>query len=123
MLVALLALFVALGGPAQARHLIDGKDIRSGTVASAQIKDRSITTRDLSPDTVRALRVTADASIDGAPSSARARRRPAIADGTVAGGRPRRRRGRSGGSSPTARSAPASSPTARSPAPRSRTGR
>ena len=49
MLVALLALFVALGGPAQAKHLINGKDIRKGTVASKQIKDRSITERDLEP--------------------------------------------------------------------------
>ncbi len=32
MLVALLALFVALGGPAQAKRLIDGKDIRKGTI-------------------------------------------------------------------------------------------
>ena len=48
MLVALLALFVALGGPAQAKHLINGKDIRKGTVRSAQIKDKSLTTRDLS---------------------------------------------------------------------------
>ena len=48
MLIALLALFVALGGPAQARKLINGADIRKGTVRSAQIKDRSLTERDLS---------------------------------------------------------------------------
>ena len=40
MLIALLALFVALGGPAQARKLINGADIRKGTVRSAQIRDR-----------------------------------------------------------------------------------
>jgi hypothetical protein len=54
MLVALLALFVALGGPAQAKHLINGKDIRKGTVGGVQIKDKSIATRDLSTSTVRA---------------------------------------------------------------------
>ena len=95
MLVALLALFVALGGPAQAKHLIDGKDIRNGTVTSKQIKDRSITTRDLSTGTVRRA---ADA-----PPTARSRAGKlvpgavgglAIADGTVAAAGHRRRRGR-----------------------------
>ena len=38
MLIALLALFLALDGPAQARKLINGADIRKGTVRSAQIK-------------------------------------------------------------------------------------
>ena len=41
MLVALLALFLALGGPAQAKRLIDGADIKQGTVRSKQIKDRT----------------------------------------------------------------------------------
>jgi hypothetical protein len=93
MLVALLALFVALGGPAQAKHLINGKDIRKGTVAGAQIKDRSITTRDLSASTVRALQTTPDGSIATvklAPGAVTAGRLGAgavggvaIADGTV----------------------------------------
>jgi len=56
-LIALLALFVALGGPAEARKLINGKTIRPGTVASKQIKNRSLTTSDLSSATIRALRV------------------------------------------------------------------
>jgi hypothetical protein len=77
MLVALLALFVALGGPAQAKRLINGKDIRRGTVAGAQIKDRSITTRDLSTSTVRALQATPDGSVTGA----------ALAPGAVTAGR------------------------------------
>ena len=42
------ALFVALGGPAQAARLIDGDDIRKGTVGSKQVKDRSLKPRDLS---------------------------------------------------------------------------
>jgi hypothetical protein len=83
MLVALLALFVALGGPAQAKHLINGKDIRRGTVASKQIKDRTIATRDLAPDTVRALQDTADASITARKRGAGAVGGAAIADGSV----------------------------------------
>ena len=47
-LIALVALFVALGGPAEAARLINGKLIKRGTIRSAQVKDRSLTTRDLS---------------------------------------------------------------------------
>ena len=76
-LIALVALFVALGGPAQAKRLIDGSDIRSGTITSRQVKDRSLRTRDLSRGTVRALVKTPDNSVtqakivDGAVTSAK----------------------------------------------------
>jgi hypothetical protein len=63
MVVASLALFVALGGPAQARRLINGADIKKGTVRSAQIKDHGIIMRDLNPTVVRQLRLTPDRSI------------------------------------------------------------
>ena len=66
MVVALLALFVALGGPAQAKRLIDGSDIKRGTVASKQLKDRSVSERDLARKTVRALRATPNGSIAAA---------------------------------------------------------
>jgi hypothetical protein len=56
MLVALLALFIALGGPAEAQRLINGKLLRKGTVTSRAIKDRTIATRDLSRKTVRELK-------------------------------------------------------------------
>ena len=39
MVVAVVALFVALGGPAQAAHLIDGRLIRKSTITGRQIKD------------------------------------------------------------------------------------
>jgi hypothetical protein len=55
MIVALLALFVALGGPAQAAKLLNGERIKEGTVASKQIKDRSLKLRDLAPGAVSAL--------------------------------------------------------------------
>jgi len=63
MLVALLALFVALGGPAQARRLVDGGDIKKGTVRSTQIKDRTIALRDINPMVVRQLQRTPGNSI------------------------------------------------------------
>src|SRR5262245_2774117 len=58
LIIALVALFVALGGPAQARRLINGHDIRKGTVTSRQVKDHSLTTGDLRPSAVRSLRTT-----------------------------------------------------------------
>ena len=63
MLVALLALFVALGGPAQARRLVNGADIKKGTVRSTQIKDRTIALRDINPTVVRMLERTPGNSI------------------------------------------------------------
>jgi hypothetical protein len=55
MIVALLALFVALGGPAQAAKLINGKHIKADSVTSKQIKDGSLKFRDLSPSAVDTL--------------------------------------------------------------------
>lgn len=53
LLIALLALFVALGGPAEARRLLTGKDVR----------DRSLQTRDLSRKAVKQLRSTPAGSV------------------------------------------------------------
>jgi hypothetical protein len=83
MLVALLALFLALGGPAQARKLINGSDIRKGTVRSAQIRDGSLTARDLSNATVRSLLTTPDGSITAAKLAPGVFGGALIADGSV----------------------------------------
>lgn len=64
--IALLALFVALGGPAEAARLINGTTIRKGTVRSKQIKDHTLTSRDLSRGTVRGLRAGPASSIGAA---------------------------------------------------------
>ena len=56
--VALLALFVALGGPAHAQRML-GK----GSVKSRQVKDRSLKVEDLSRKTVSRLQSTANNSI------------------------------------------------------------
>jgi hypothetical protein len=65
LLIAILALFVALGGPAEARRLLTGKDVR----------DRSLQTRDLSRKAVKQLRTTPPGSV----------RRRALASGAVSG--------------------------------------
>jgi hypothetical protein len=56
MLIALLALFVALGGPAEAARVVK-------RITSADVKDRSLKTRDLSKKTVRGLRTPRDGSV------------------------------------------------------------
>jgi hypothetical protein len=56
--IALLALFVALGGPAEAQKLF-----RKGSVNSRTVKDRSLQVRDLKPKAVRALQRTRNNSI------------------------------------------------------------
>ena len=83
MIVALLALFIALGGPAQAARLLDGSKIKKGTVGSKQLDDRSIRTRDLSRATVRALGTTPDGSISAAKLAPNAVTTAALAPGGV----------------------------------------
>lgn len=63
LIVALIALFVALGGPAQAARVINGKVLKKGTVTGKAIKDHSLTTRDISKRSVRALQKPPKGSI------------------------------------------------------------
>jgi hypothetical protein len=86
MIVALLALFVALGGPAQAKRLIDGSDIKRGTVGSKQLKDRSVAERDLARKTVRALRATPNRSIGATALADGAVTARSLAPGSVSSG-------------------------------------
>jgi hypothetical protein len=73
MVVALIALFVALGGPAQAKRLIDGSSIRRGTITGKQIKNASVGKTDLTKAAVRSLTATPASSV----------RSTQIADGSV----------------------------------------
>jgi hypothetical protein len=73
MVVALIALFVALGGPAQAKRVIDGGSIRKGTITTKQIKNGSVAKADLSKTAVRSLTATPSSSVRSAQ----------IADGQV----------------------------------------
>ncbi len=83
MIVALLALFVALGGPAQAAKLINGEKIKPGTGASKQIKDRSLKLRDLGRSAVGALTATPDGSIGPGQLAPNAVTTQAIGPGSV----------------------------------------
>jgi uncharacterized low-complexity protein len=63
MAVASLALFVALGGPASAAHLIDGRTIRRNSISSTQVRNHSIKTVDLSALAYKTLRTTPARSV------------------------------------------------------------
>jgi hypothetical protein len=63
MVVALLALFVALGGPAQAKRVIDGKLLKKSSVTGRAIKNGTIAKADLSKTAVRSLTTTPPNSI------------------------------------------------------------
>jgi hypothetical protein len=59
MVVALIALFVALGGPAQAKRvIIDGKVLKRNSVTSRAIKNGSVAKADLSKAAVKSLERT-----------------------------------------------------------------
>jgi hypothetical protein len=73
MAVALIALFVALGGPAEAKRLVDGKLLKKGSVNSRAIKNGTIAKADLSKTAVRSLTTTPANSV----------RAPNIVDGQV----------------------------------------
>jgi hypothetical protein len=67
MVVALIALFVALGGPAEAKkRLMDGGLIRKSTVTGRQIKDGTVAKADLTKGAVRSLTATPANSVGSA---------------------------------------------------------
>jgi hypothetical protein len=86
MLVAMLALFVALGGPAQASRLISGGEIRKGTITAKQVKDHSLTVRELANRAVRTLTATPDGSITASKLGQGSVTTRALAPGSVLSG-------------------------------------
>jgi hypothetical protein len=82
-LIAMLALFVALGGPAEARRLIDGKLIRRGSITSRQIRDGSLSTRDLSASARGALQAVPPGAVGPVQLAPGAVGSPAIADRSI----------------------------------------
>jgi hypothetical protein len=66
LVVALIALFIALGGPAQARDVLNGKLLRKGSVTGRAIKDHSIAKADLTKSAVRSLTATPAKSVGSA---------------------------------------------------------
>ena len=83
LVVASAALFVALGGPAEAERLLNGGDIKRGTVTSKQVKDRSLEAKDLSAKAKRALAATPGGSIGEAQLADGAVTSRAVANATL----------------------------------------
>ena len=61
--VALIALFIALGGPAQAKKAIDGKLLGKGSVSGRAIKNGSVAKAKLTKAAVKSLTTTPPSSI------------------------------------------------------------
>jgi hypothetical protein len=66
MVVAIIALFIALGGPAQAKKALDGKLLGKGTVTGRAIKNGSVAKADLSKAAVKSLERTPSNSVGSA---------------------------------------------------------
>ena len=83
MVVALAALFVALGGPAQAAKLIDGKKIKKNSITSKQVRDGTLKPRDLSSVALGVLTATPAGSITEPKLAANAVSTRALAPASV----------------------------------------
>jgi hypothetical protein len=83
LVVASLALFVALGGPASAAHLIDGKTIKRNSVTTTQLRNHTIKVVDLSSSAMRTLRTTPARSVGAAQLRDGAVGTKALAPGAV----------------------------------------
>jgi hypothetical protein len=66
MAVALLALFIALDGPATAARLIDGSTIKRNSVTNRQVRNGTLGTQDLSKRAIASLKVTPSKSVGSA---------------------------------------------------------
>jgi hypothetical protein len=66
MVVALLALFIALGGPAQAKKVLDGNLLKRNSVTGKVIKNGSVAKADLSKAAVKSLERTPENSVRSA---------------------------------------------------------
>ena len=66
MAVALLALFIALDGPATAARLIDGSTIKRNSITNRQVRNGTLGTQDLSKRAIKALKVTPSKSVGSA---------------------------------------------------------
>ena len=63
MAVALLALFIALDGPATAARLIDGSTIKRGSITNRQVRNGTLGTQDLSKRAITSLKATPSRSV------------------------------------------------------------
>jgi hypothetical protein len=63
MVVALLALFIALDGPATAARLIDGRTIKRNSITNRQVRNGTLGAQDLSKRAIKTLQATPSKSV------------------------------------------------------------
>jgi hypothetical protein len=85
--LAAVALFVALGGPAWAGQLVNGKRIKPNTVTTKQIKDHSIGERDVDRALLARLLAVVDGSVTGSSVADRSLGASDLAPGSIDGDR------------------------------------
>src|SRR4051794_37326859 len=85
MVVALLALFVALDGPATAARLIDGRAIKEGSITNKQVRNGTLGTQDLSKTALKRLQVTPAGSVAATQLARKSVDASKLADGAVGG--------------------------------------
>jgi hypothetical protein len=83
MVVALIALFIALGGPATAKRWIDGGSIKRNSITTTQIRNGTIRSADISKAAVEALQHTPSASVGPAQLRPKAVDSTKLADAAV----------------------------------------
>jgi hypothetical protein len=66
MAVALLALFIALDGPATAARLIDGSTIKRNSITNRQVRNGTLGTQDLSKSAVKSLKAVPSKAVGSA---------------------------------------------------------
>jgi hypothetical protein len=82
--VALVALFVALGGTGYAAVTVTGKDIRDNTIASADLRDNGVLGRDVRADALTGADIN-ESTLGRVPAAGSADRAASAATATTAG--------------------------------------
>jgi hypothetical protein len=83
LVVASLALFVALDGPATAAHFISGSTIKPSSITNKQVRNGTLGVQDLSKSAVKTLRTTPSKSVGATQLRDRAVGTKALADKSV----------------------------------------
>jgi hypothetical protein len=94
MVVALIALFVALGGSSYAALTINGKNIKNKSIAGKKLKNRTITQKKVKKNTLGGTvinesklgQVPSAANADNAANAANAALAASVADGSIGAG-------------------------------------